>query len=511
MLRKLVYLSFLFAATSLFGQAVRPGAPNDANYVVSTSHISLLNPIVVNNVSTFSSWLGISGTPSSTTFLRGDFSWQTPPGGTAAAGGSNTQFQFNNSGVLDGTIGFTWNLGTQTATIPTMAATTLIATNLEFEGTTVDGNELSIVVQDPTADRTVTYRNASGTHIISGDTLTGQIVGTLDTDGSTSVTLNTPDAGSVGEQLTTDGSGNLDWGPAGGGTGGDIVSPLTAPEISLTSAATTPTLSRFHVCSGGSSFTIPLPPVSGNAGKFMGFRGASTFTQTATLDANGAETINGLSTYVVRDNDAVILICDGTTWAVVSWMQFTPEFQSLTLFNGTTSAGTITLFENQATGFENLNLRAPTSISTSYNLTLPPDDGDPGEQMTTDGSGNTTWGGSDVAQIACSDMTTAITAGTSKAYWPVPRGCTVNDIRARAFTAPTGADIIIDVKETGGTLMTTNKVRIQAGQKSTETSTPQPTLTDTTLADDAEVTVDFVQVGSTVAGAGIIVSIYYSW
>src|ERR1043165_5929303 len=50
-----------------------------------------------------------SGSASSSTFLRGDSTWGTP---TAAAGGSPTQFQFNNSGAINGASNFTFTSAT---------------------------------------------------------------------------------------------------------------------------------------------------------------------------------------------------------------------------------------------------------------------------------------------------------------------------------------------------------------------------------------------------------------
>lgn len=105
--------------------------------------------------------------------------------------------------------------------------------------------------------------------------------------------------------------------------------------------------------------------------------------------------------------------------------------------------------------------------------------------------------------VAVSDETTALTTGTAKVTFRMPYAFSLSGIKASVTTAPTGADLIVDVNETGSTIMTTNKLRIDATEKTTATAATPPTLTDTALADDAEITIDIDQVGSTVAGAGL--------
>lgn len=109
--------------------------------------------------------------------------------------------------------------------------------------------------------------------------------------------------------------------------------------------------------------------------------------------------------------------------------------------------------------------------------------------------------------IACSDETTALTTGTAKATFRMPYAFTLTGIRASVTTAPTGAGLIADVNDGGTTIMTTNKLLIDATEKTTQTASTAPTLTDTALADDAEITIDIDQVGSTVAGAGLKVTL----
>jgi hypothetical protein len=97
-----------------------------------------------------------------------------------------------------------------------------------------------------------------------------------------------------------------------------MLSTLTASEISIT-GATTATISRMHVCSGTSAdYTVTLPAVSGNTGKFIGFRMAPGLTKFVTLDGNGSETIDGATTRVMWALEVAILYCDGSTWTRVA-------------------------------------------------------------------------------------------------------------------------------------------------------------------------------------------------
>jgi hypothetical protein len=104
--------------------------------------------------------------------------------------------------------------------------------------------------------------------------------------------------------------------------------------------------------------------------------------------------------------------------------------------------------------------------------------------------------------IACSDETTAITAGNGKVTFRMPYAFTLSAVRASVTTAPTGATIIIDINESGSTILST-KLSIDASEKTSTTAASAAVISDSSLADDAEITVDFDQVGSTIAGAGV--------
>jgi len=104
--------------------------------------------------------------------------------------------------------------------------------------------------------------------------------------------------------------------------------------------------------------------------------------------------------------------------------------------------------------------------------------------------------------VACSDETTDLEAGTAVVTFRVPAAMTLTGVRASVSTAPTGANLIVDINE-GGTSILSTKLSIDAGEKTSTTAATPAVISDTALADDAEITVDIDQIGSTVAGAGL--------
>jgi hypothetical protein len=102
--------------------------------------------------------------------------------------------------------------------------------------------------------------------------------------------------------------------------------------------------------------------------------------------------------------------------------------------------------------------------------------------------------------LACSDLTTALTTGTSKAYFRVPRGFTVTAVRASLLTAQTAGSILtIDINE-GGTTILSTKLTIDNSEKTSTTAATAAVISDSSLADDAEITIDIDQVGTSPAG-----------
>ena len=108
----------------------------------------------------------------------------------------------------------------------------------------------------------------------------------------------------------------------------------------------------------------------------------------------------------------------------------------------------------------------------------------------------------EVLERAISDEVTNLTTGAAKLTFRMPFGFVLTGIRASVNTAPVGAAIQVDVNE-GGVSIFSTPLTIDAGEKTSVTAATPAVISDATLADDAEITVDIDTVGSTTAGKGL--------
>lgn len=104
--------------------------------------------------------------------------------------------------------------------------------------------------------------------------------------------------------------------------------------------------------------------------------------------------------------------------------------------------------------------------------------------------------------IAASDESTDLATGTGKVYFRMPYAGTLLAVKATVNTAPTGSTLICDINEAGTSVLGT-KLSIDASEKTSDTAASAATITDSALANDAEITIDIDQVGSTIAGKGL--------
>jgi len=133
--------------------------------------------------------------------------------------GTNNQFLIANSATATG-LQWTSTLASPTITSPIVTGLTLNDSSIVFEGSTANDFETTLTVTDPTADRTITFPDTSGTVAllsqVINNTLTSTTGDIIYASGS-----NTParlGIGSEGQVLTVS-SGVPAWSASSGGGG----------------------------------------------------------------------------------------------------------------------------------------------------------------------------------------------------------------------------------------------------------------------------------------------------
>ena len=97
--------------------------------------------------------------------------------------------------------------------------------------------------------------------------------------------------------------------------------------------------------------------------------------------------------------------------------------------------------------------------------------------------------------IACSDEATALTADTAKVTFRMPYAMALSSVRASLTTAQTSGSIFfVDINQDGSSILST-RLRLDNGEKSSTTASVQPVISNSALANDAEITIDIDQVG----------------
>ena len=108
---------------------------------------------------------------------------------------------------------------------------------------------------------------------------------------------------------------------------------------------------------------------------------------------------------------------------------------------------------------------------------------------------------SEVICIACSDEETDLTIGT-KVVFRMPWEMILSAVRASVTVAPNGSTMQIDINENGISVLST-VISIDSTEKTSETADVPPVISDNTLSNNSEITIDIDQVGSTIAGKGL--------
>ena len=126
-------------------------------------------------------------------------------------------------------------------------------------------------------------------------------------------------------------------------------------------------------------------------------------------------------------------------------------------------------------------------------------------------SGGSGGGGSDGEIIVAGPWSKSgvLSTGTGTIHWINNTGYTLTFVEATAHvdTAPTGADIIVDINKEGSTIFDATKVVIAA----TENDGSSTDFLVATIADGETITADIDQVGSTVAGEDLTIELLCSF
>lgn len=98
-----------------------------------------------------------------------------------------------------------------------------------------------------------------------------------------------------------------------------------------------------------------------------------------------------------------------------------------------------------------------------------------------------------------------MSAGAAKVTFRMPYAMTLSGVRAAVNVAPTGSVLTVDINEAGVSILST-KLTIDASEKTSTTAATPAVISDASLADDAEMTIDIDGVGSTIPGTGLKVT-----
>lgn len=120
------------------------------------------------------------------------------------------------------------------------------------------------------------------------------------------------------------------------------------------------------------------------------------------------------------------------------------------------------------------------------------------------GDGSTAWNslpylGLEVIMIALGDEITAVTTGTAKVTFRMPYPFLLTAVRSSVTSASSSGLYTIDLNEAGSSVLST-KLSIDQGEFTSVTAATPAVISDSSLADDAQMTVDFDAAGVGVKG-----------
>lgn len=117
---------------------------------------------------------------------------------------------------------------------------------------------------------------------------------------------------------------------------------------------------------------------------------------------------------------------------------FDPNGTGDTRAVGALRSDTALVLEETGAGTDTITLQAPASIAASYTLTLPVDDGAPGQSLTTDGSGVLSWSSGTDSTFEDTWLTAD---GTTKV---VTHSLATTDVQVEVYDIADGSTLLVD-------------------------------------------------------------------
>ena len=197
--------------------------------------------------------------------------------------------------------------------------------------------------------------------------------------------------------------------------------------------------------------------------------------------------INGINTAVYTAGDT--LYVGNTAGALTNTMPYAPNHLTRIGIVERANAGNGQIYVSVQNGFQ-LDELSDVDITST-----PPSD----NAILRYDSGTSLWKAELIPceiQAACSDEVTPLTTGTAKLTFRMPYAMNVTAVRASLTTAQASGNILtIDINESGTSILST-KLTIDNTEKTSTTAATPPVISDSVLADDAEITIDIDQIGA---------------
>lgn len=410
---------------------------------------------------------------------------------------------------------------TGTFTNATTTWTNLSSRLLNIEAGLVNGVANAPYVRKVGGD---TIQPASGTTALTLKTTAGTADLFVTLDASNVKGFNVDSAGipryGAAALLTTTGTGTITalgtitsgvWNataitPAYGGTG---ITSYAIGDLIYASAATT--LAKLAAVATGNALISGGTSTAPSWGKI----GLTTHVSGTLPTANGGTNLTSFNTNGAVYATSTSALTTGTLPTTGGGTGLTSFTSGGAMYATSTSALTTGTLPITAGGTGSTTAQGSGSVvlATSPSISSPSLTGTPTAPTAAAGTNTTqiattayAWQMEEFVTIALSDETTSITTGTAKVTWRAPFAMTLTKSpRISLATAGTTATIL-NIKEAGTTIFST-RVQADANAKTSVGSTVTPALSDTSIADDAEITFDIDTAGT--GAKGLKVTIYY--